>query len=169
MESNDLEKLSIEQKNILQKAQSFAKSIASRGIQNKKASIELKQIRQLSCNGDGDLKPCSQRKPSEKFENSFFCGACGCGDKKGTQLVDLIIDGKENYAKLDYPTVWCPLNMPGFQPYKPSLDEPEETRNGRKIKIEERLSVPYILQISDIEAIMGKPTNQENTESEKTQ
>jgi|LauGreDrversion4_2_1035121.scaffolds.fasta_scaffold06941_9 hypothetical protein len=142
----DTEALSIEQKNLLQKAQAYAKSLASKGLNNNKADPETKILRELSCHGDNDqLPPCSQRRSSEKFEGSYFCGACGCGDKKGTQLVDLTIDNKENYGKLDYPTVWCPLNMPGFQPYKPSKEEPEEVRNKRKEQIENRVSIEYIV------------------------
>jgi hypothetical protein len=152
METPDINKLReqnlVEQKNAVQKAASFASAMASRGITNKKTTPEVKQLRQLSCHGDDTLAPCSQRKPSEKFANSFFCGACGCGDKKGTQLVDLTIDNKENYGKLDYPKVWCPLSMPGFQPYKPTTEEPAEMVNIRKKEIENRFSIEYIVNHS---------------------
>ena len=136
------------QKNIMEKAASLAKSITSRGLNNKKTLPETKILRQLSCHGDDTLIPCSHRKQSEKFENSYYCGACGCGDKQGTQLVDLTIDGKENYGKLDYPKVWCPLDMPGFQPYKPTTQEPIEMQNSRKKEIENRVSVEYIIEKS---------------------
>jgi hypothetical protein len=139
----------IEQKNILQKAKSLAKSVASRGLNNKKVSPKTKELRMLSCHGDGgDLRPCSQRKPSAKHDGSFFCNACGCGDKTATQLTDITVDGKENYGKLDYPKVWCPLTMPGFQPYRPSIEDAEEVRNPRKVIIENMTSVEYIKEMS---------------------
>jgi hypothetical protein len=141
-------KESIEQKNIVQKAAALAASIKSRGLTNKKSSPETKSLRQLSCHGDDSLPPCSQRKESEKFPNSFYCGACGCGDKQGTQLIDLTVDGKENYGKLDYPKVWCPLTMPGFQPYIPSANDPPEVQNSRKKEIENRFSIEYITEKS---------------------
>ena len=137
-----------EQKNILQKAASLASSVASRGVTNKKCSDETKELRMLSCHGNETIKPCSSRKPSEKYPGSFFCGACGCGDKQGTQLADLTINNKPNYGKLDYPKVWCPLNMPGFQPYKPSDEEPEDMRNSRKIAIENLKGMEYIKEHS---------------------
>lgn len=137
-----------EQKNILQKAAKFASSVASRGVNNKKCSDETKELRKLSCHGNDTIKPCSSRKPSEKYPGSFFCGACGCGDKQGTQLADLTINNQPNYGKLDYPKVWCPLNMPGFQPYKPSDEEPEDMRNSRKIAIENLKGVEYIKEHS---------------------
>jgi hypothetical protein len=144
----------VEQKNIAQKAAAFASSVASRGLKNNKTKKETKQLRQLSCHGDGtdDLPPCSQRKQSEHYPNSFYCGACGCGDKQGTQLVDFTINGKENYGKLDYPKVWCPLNMPGFQPYKPTTEEPIEVQNSRKKTIESRSSIEYIVEMSKYES-----------------
>jgi hypothetical protein len=141
------------QRNIMHKAASFAKSMASRGVTNKKVIPETKTLRQLSCHGDDNLIPCSNRKESDKFPNSFYCGACGCGDKQGTQLIDLTVDGKENYGKLDYPKVWCPLDMPGFQPYKPSSQEPIEMQNSRKKEIENRMSVEYITEKSKGESI----------------
>jgi hypothetical protein len=137
-----------EQKNILQKAAKMASSVASRGINNKTCSPEVKELRKLSCHGDDTLPPCSQRKSSEKFEGSFFCGACGCGDKQGTQLTDITIAGKSNYGKLDYPKVWCPLNMPGFQPYKATNQEAPEVQNYRKKEIENRFSIEYITEKS---------------------
>lgn len=152
METPDInqirEQKMVEQKNMMQKAAAFASSVASRGVTNKKAEKEVKELRQLSCHGDATLAPCSQRKPSAKFEGSFFCGACGCGDKQGTQLVDLTIKDKENYGKLDYPKVWCPLNMPGFQPYKPTSEEPPEATNNRKKEIENRFGIEYIVEKS---------------------
>lgn len=143
----------LRQKTLIEKATALASSIKSRGLNNKKTTPETKVLRKLSCHGDDSLPPCSQRKESAKFANSYYCGACGCGDKQGTQLTDLTIDGKENYGKLDYPKVWCPLEMPGFQPYKPSSQEPAEIQNSRKKEIENRMSVEYITEKSKGESI----------------
>lgn len=158
MEQPDINELRqknmIEQKNMMQRAASLATSVASRGLSNARTNEQTKQLRTLSCHGDANMSPCSQRKPSEKFQGSFFCGACGCGDKQGTQLIDLTIAGKENYGKLDYPKVWCPMNMPGFQPYKSTEEDPIEVQNPRKKEIENRFNIEYITDKSK----HGEPT-----------
>jgi hypothetical protein len=158
MEQPDINELRqknmIQQKNMMQKAASMATSVASRGLSNTKTNEETKHLRKLSCHGDGNIPPCSQRKSSEKFKESFYCGACGCGDKQGTQLIDLTIAGKENYGKLDYPQVWCPMNMPGFQPYKSTSEDPLELLNYRKKDIENLFSIEYITDKSKT----GEPT-----------
>lgn len=138
----------VEKTNIIQKAKSFGQSVASRGFNNKKANEETKALRNLSCHGleELGLAPCADRKNSTKFENSFYCGACGCGDKKMTQLVTLVIDGKEQYSKLDFPKVSCPLKMPGFTNYYPSEEGVSE--NSRKKTIEERYGIDYIKEHS---------------------
>ena len=103
---------------------SFAMSMASRGLKNKKVSKAEKQLRVLSCFGNqhtgGELPPCEYLKDSVTA-GKFFCGGCGCGDRKGTWLVS---DGDE-YSKLDYPRLNCPLQMPGFTNYKES--SPDES------------------------------------------
>tara|TARA_Y100000034_G_C6888629_1_gene408395 strand:- start:159 stop:644 length:486 start_codon:yes stop_codon:yes gene_type:complete len=102
-------------------AKNFAKSILSRGLSNKKANKITKQLRVISCFGDGEeLIPCEYLRTSEKDDNKSFCGGCGCGDRKGTWLV---ANGDE-YSKLDYPKLACPLQMPGFTNYEES--EPDE-------------------------------------------
>jgi len=138
----------VSKNNIVQKAASYGKSIISRGITNKKATEESQKLRYLSCHGSDELQlsPCSDRKNSEKFENSFYCGACGCGDKKGTQLVNILVDGKEQYSKLDYPTVNCPLKMPGFSNYVPF--EQGVSENSRKKVLEDKFTVEYIKEHS---------------------
>ena len=136
----------VKKTNIFQKAASFGQSMVSRGVSNKKAEPETKQLRSLSCHGDENLPPCSERKDSALFPGSFYCGACGCGDKKGTQLVNLSIEGGESYSKLDYPKVSCPLKMPGFSTYIPY--EAGVSENPRKKEIENRHSVEYIKQHS---------------------
>lgn len=106
--------------------QSFASAIASRGLANNKVNRATKQLRVLSCFGNtetsGELPPCEQLKQSET-PGKHFCGGCGCGDKPHTWLM---ANGEE-YSKLDYPKLNCPLQMPGFTNYQPSApDEANE-------------------------------------------
>lgn len=128
----------------IEKAKSFAKSMISRGIDDKKCNQKTKELRMLSCHGDPskNIPPCPKRKGSTKFQDSFYCGACGCGDKKMTQLINIMVDGKETYSKLDYPTVQCPLKMPGFSNYKIN------DYNSRKKMIEKDLSLEYVIENS---------------------
>lgn len=132
----------VQKTNIFNKAKSFGQSMVSRGLDNKKCKPEIKELRSLSCHGDGTLSPCSERKESSLFPGSFYCGACGCGDKKGTQLVNITVQGTESYSKLDYPVVSCPLKMPGFKTYVPT--EVGVSENDRKKEIENRFTVEYI-------------------------
>jgi len=99
--------------------QSYALSLISRGITSKKVEPKTKKLRKLSCFGNedigGKLPPCSELMKSET-EGKFYCGACGCGDKSATWL-----NGNDtDYTKLDYPSLTCPLKMPGFTNYEPS-------------------------------------------------
>jgi|TARA_X000001382_G_scaffold128139_1_gene117184 hypothetical protein len=113
------------------KMQLYAKSLASRRFSNRKTDQATKQLRFLSCFGDksigGQLSPCEELKNSET-EGKFYCGACGCGDRKATWLEA----ESEHYAKLDYPTLACPLKMPGFSNY----DGSDSKENIRKNIIE---------------------------------
>lgn len=96
------------------KVRSFATSMVSRGLTNKKADIPVKRLRVLSCFGDGDqIKKCKHLENSVT-DGKFYCGGCGCGDKPRTWLLS---DGDE-YSKLDYPKLNCPLKMPGFSNYQ---------------------------------------------------
>jgi len=143
------EKVEVKTSSILEKAKSYAEAVISRGLEDKECSSETKVLRILSCHGDDTdlLSPCSERRASKKFEGSFYCGACGCGDKKGTQLVNLTINGAENYCKLDYPKVSCPFKMPGFTDYVPSQEGVSE--NSRKKELEKRYGIEYITQHSN--------------------
>jgi len=104
--------------------QSFASALASRGISNAKINKPTKQLRVLSCFGNkeqgGELPPCEYLRKSTVLAGKHFCGGCGCGDKPHTWLV---AEGQE-YSKLDYPRLSCPLKMPGFTNYEAS--KPEE-------------------------------------------
>ena len=99
--------------------QSFASAITSRGINNEKVTIPMKQLRTISCFGNkaesGVLPPCEHLKESKTL-GKFICGGCGCGDRETTWLVG---NGTE-YSKLDYPRLACPLQMPGFSNYENS-------------------------------------------------
>ena len=106
--------------------QTFAAAVASRGFNNEKVTIPMKQLRVLSCFGNKDqngvLPPCEFLKASVTPGKSI-CGGCGCGDRQGTWLVS---EGNE-YSKLDYPRLSCPLQMPGFSNYEKS--KPDEAND----------------------------------------
>jgi hypothetical protein len=103
--------------------QSFASAVASRGVSNTKINKPTKQLRVLSCFGNkaqgGELPPCEYLRNSTVLPGKHFCGGCGCGDKPHTWLV---AEG-EQYSKLDYPRLSCPLKMPGFTNYEASKAE----------------------------------------------
>tara|TARA_R110001592_G_scaffold283018_1_gene550898 strand:+ start:631 stop:1134 length:504 start_codon:yes stop_codon:yes gene_type:complete len=113
------------------KMQLYAKSLASRRFSNRKTDQATKQLRFLSCFGDesigGQLSQCEELKNSE-IKGKFYCGACGCGDRKATWLEA----ESDHYSKLDYPTLACPLKMPGFSNY----DGSDAKENIRKTIIE---------------------------------
>lgn len=119
--------------------QSFASAIASRGFNNEKVTKPIKQLRVLSCFGNQDkggvLPPCEHLKQSST-PGKFFCGGCGCGDRKGTWL---LAEGDE-YSKLDYPRLACPLKMPGFSNYEKSKPDEAEPPITRRFYIEQ---MPY--------------------------
>jgi hypothetical protein len=116
--------------------QSFATAIASRGISNEKVTIPMKQLRVASCFGNqnqgGILPPCEHLKQSQT-PGKFFCGGCGCGDRKGTWLIS---EGDE-YSKLDYPKLSCPLQMPGFSNYSKSKPDEANAPITRRYYIEQ--------------------------------
>lgn len=121
--------------NILSMIQSYAMSVASKGFFDKKTDKPTKQLRVLSCfgneNSGGTLPQCPNLKPSST-EGKFYCGACGCGDRKQTWL-----NGNDTeYTKLDFPKVNCPLKMPGFTNYEPSSPIEMKDSNSRKNYIE---------------------------------
>jgi len=143
------EKVEVKKAGFLKKAATFTQSVASRGLNNRKAEGATIHLRQLSCHGDPSKKltPCSERKDSEKFPGSYYCGACGCGDKELTQLVTRKLDNGENsYYKLEFPKVHCPLMMPGFTNYVPTT--PGVSENPRKKYIEFTNDIEYIRENS---------------------
>lgn len=110
------------------KIMSLAMSIASRGLTNNKIDIETKKLRHISCFGVGKIYSCKYLTKSDKSE-FFYCKACECGDHKHTWLE------KEPgvYSKLDYPSLNCPLKMPGFTNYDPNSPK-EETERKQQIE-----------------------------------
>jgi hypothetical protein len=122
-------------KKALSMIQSYSMAVASRGLKDKKVDKTVKQLRVLSCFGNehvgGELPPCVHLKKSAT-DGKFFCGGCGCGDRKNTWLNG----SDEEYSKLDYPSVNCPLSMPGFSNYSMSLPQEAIEPESRKHYIE---------------------------------
>lgn len=116
-------------------AKSFATAIASRGFTDNKVNKPTKQLRVLSCFGNvstgGELIPCEHLKES-KTAGKHFCGGCGCGDKSSTWLM---ANGEE-YSKLDYPKLNCPLSMPGFTNYVSGSSDEGQSPITRRYYIE---------------------------------
>ena len=128
---------------MLKKMMMFAASLASRGITNNRVDEDVKRLRALSCFGGLDgIKPCPYLLTSRSSPNKNFCGKCGCGDKHGTWLL-----GEEGeYAKLDYPVLNCPVNMPGFTNYDPNFvnDEIRERKQAIENTDPEQLGLVQI-------------------------
>ena len=115
-------------------AKDFAKSMVSRGLTNKKTDKITKQLRVISCFGnEKELPPCEYLETSKVDDPKSFCGGCGCGDRKGTWLAS----GGDNYSKLDYPKLACPLQMPGFTNYEESEPDESEEPVTRRYYIEQ--------------------------------
>ena len=116
---------------------SYLKAKWSKGLGNKKADVTTKDIRLLSCFGDGKEVPvCPGLMPSQEQAGKFYCGECGCGDRRATWLNT---DERE-YGKLDHPYLSCPRKMPGFSDYEPWEDGGDE----RKKTIELTLSIKNV-------------------------
>lgn len=117
---------------LFQKAKFFTKSLLSRVITpTGKVPAFVKEIRQVSCNGDnGAIKPCDFRVRSKTAEGAFVCGACGCGDRESVFVGGPV----PKFEKLDYPYISCPASMPGFSNYLSSADESNPSE--RKVAIE---------------------------------
>lgn len=130
---------------LMSKMRSAVDAYVSRGVmQDKKCPAEVKKIRSISCHGDESLgiPPCPFRKPSALQDGRFYCGECGCGDRHATWLNS---DDPEEYIKLDFPKLVCPLNMPGFSNYTPLAEETEERKSqydfSRKEQIEKKVDL----------------------------
>jgi hypothetical protein len=130
---------------LLNKVKSAVEAYASRGItQDKRCTEDIKKTRLVSCHGDPErgIAPCPFRRDSSVEEGRYYCGECGCGDRKATWLN---AKQPDDYTKLDFPKVVCPLNMPGFSNYTPSADESVERRMrydfSRKEQIERQVDL----------------------------
>ena len=109
----------------------YAASLASRGMGNIKTDLETKQLRVVSCFGIQNIIDSCPYLKTSATDGKHFCGKCGCGDKPKTWL----LKQSEEYSKLDYPILQCPMKMPGFTNYDPNFNSPEI--KDRKNKIEE--------------------------------
>jgi len=112
---------------ILQKAKNLASSYISKGFSGKRAEPEVVEVRSMSCHGLDDigLAACEFRGNSET-EGRHMCLECGCGDREATWLNKL---SEDEYSKLEFPNVHCPLSMPGFTNYTSTKDETEERKS----------------------------------------
>jgi len=132
----------------------YLKAKWSKGMSGKRVDVTTKDIRLLSCFGDGEtIKVCPALRPSSVKMGRFICGECGCGDKPA-----VFLNGDdEEYTKLDHPFLSCPRHMPGFSDYKPNTEEESE----RKQQIE--------LRIEGVDSYLIKPTQEKKgcTECEK--
>ncbi len=70
---------------------------------------ETLQKRQHSCFGDESKPACALLVTNAAGHR--FCGACGCGE---TEIARLDADTSDQYGKLHYPHLRCPLNKEGF-------------------------------------------------------
>jgi len=126
------------------KAWQLAVASISRGLVDRKAGSELKDMREISCHGSEELNlpPCDGRMQSTKFKDSFICGPCECGDFEHTQLKNL---SDEHYCKLDYPRVFCPKQMPGFSNFTPLTISENDMR---KKLIQDTFGVEYLVELN---------------------
>lgn len=109
----------------------YAASLASRGVGNKKTDIPTKQLRAISCFGGGPIEnACPFLAVSKTDSSKHFCKKCGCGDKATTWL----LKNGEEYSKLDYPVLNCPIKMPGFSNYDPNFYTPETKQRKQQIE-----------------------------------
>ena len=141
----------------------YVKAKWSKGIGGKKVDITTKDIRLLSCFGNGEgISVCPGLRPSEKSMGKFICGECGCGDGEGKYLNE--DEGK--YAKLDHPYLSCPRKMPGFTDYVPATDE-DALQEKRKKMIEITLGGDIVNNQKLIKPMMSEKEIQEAKQKEK--
>jgi len=88
-------------------AESFVRSMVSRGLTNKSVSLPILQQRVASC------AACPSRTPSKDGVH-HFCDDCGCGDRK------LALLDTKPYNKLMYPYLECPRAKEGFSNHVPA-------------------------------------------------
>lgn len=102
-------------------AVNFAASMASTVVT---IDPKTRSLRVLSCHGLDDVgkqsqPPCVHRAYSAR-KRFHFCNACGCGDKSIARLSSVGSDADkptvsaDEWSKLDYPYLACPIGAPGF-------------------------------------------------------
>jgi glycosyltransferase involved in cell wall biosynthesis len=76
-----------------------------------RVSDEIYKQRRLSCFGDKNngINPCYRLTHTPN--RGYFCGGCGCGNN---DLAKLDGDTPDEYTKLHYPQLECPLKRTGF-------------------------------------------------------
>jgi glycosyltransferase involved in cell wall biosynthesis len=86
-------------------------AVGINGTSGERVSEEIYKQRKLSCFGDSSLgvAPCSRLYNAGK--RGYFCGSCGCGKQ---DLARLDADTPDEYTKLHYPQLECPLKRKGF-------------------------------------------------------
>lgn len=82
-----------------------------------RVSEEVYIQRKLSCFGDVDKNIPKCERLKEIPGRGFFCGGCGCGN---SDLARLDSDTSEEYNKLHYPYLECPMQKKGFSNYEKS-------------------------------------------------
>jgi len=100
-----IEELKEKYKEVLDQAETFSKSLASRGLDGTKVELTVKNRRVKSCLGTEESKGCSHVTIEDSGK---YCGLCGCPHTALSRL-----DG-EPYSKLDFPYLECPLHKDGF-------------------------------------------------------
>ena len=146
----------------LSMVQSFAVALASRNINNNKINKPIKQLRVLSCFGNtengGELPPCEYLQQSETDPTKHICGGCGWGDASRTFL----IANADEYGKLDYPKLSCPLQMPGFTNYIVSTPDEAEEPVTRKYYIE---NIDYD-KVQNVSVVIGEEITEDDIKEE---
>ena len=153
---------------LMKRASSLAKSAVSRGISNKRADPVAKRLTVLSCHGDPDQlnSSCPYREESNKKRNTFYCTACGCGDKANAWLNNP--SNPEAYVKLDFPWLSCPLKMPGFSDYVPTEEQTEElTEQYSEESLKRKSTIENLCEAWNLEIPAATPAPQSEKEDEE--
>lgn len=98
-----------------EQADSFARSMVSRGVSGHSVDEETLHLRQVSCGILPDSAPCPLLRKHE--DGTHHCSGCGC-PKSGLSRLD-----GEGYTKLHYPFLKCPLKRPGFSNHEQGVFE----------------------------------------------
>lgn len=99
-------------------AESFVRSVASRGFTGRRVDLTVKGRRHVSCTGttlEGVRvsDPCPALVSSQKNPGSSYCNECRCGDRSIAWITKPQTD-PTSVTKLDFPFLECPRGRPGF-------------------------------------------------------